>query len=186
MSNSHDLLNDTTTAPSTTDVGLHEVTYFATLDTEGRATGFYTPEIHGDAIPAGAIEISAEIHAAWLADTARQRWNGDALEPCDPPPAPPPPPPTDVSFWQFMMAAWKLNFITHAEALAAVRQRIMPPAFADAIAGLPAEAKLEAELKFAGITRMLRSDPMFALVVAANIATDEQIDGVFAVAAAIA
>jgi hypothetical protein len=94
--------------------------------------------------------------------------------------------PRDVSVWQFMMAAWKLNFITHEEALAAVRQRIMPPAFADAIADLPAEAKLEAELKFAGITRMLRSDPMFALVVAANIATDEQIDGVFAVAATIA
>ena len=84
-----------------------------------------------------------------------------------------------------MMAAWKLNFITHAEALAAVRQRIMPPAFADAIAGLPAEAKLAAEMKFAGITRMLRSDPLFGLVVEANIATDEQIDGVFAVAAAI-
>ncbi len=106
--------------------------------------------------------------------------------------APPPPaaeasaPPTDVSFWQFMMAAWKLNFITHADALAAVRQRIMPPAFAQAIAELPAEAKLAAELKFAGITRMLRSDPMFALVVEANIATDEQIDGVFAVAATIA
>ena len=84
-----------------------------------------------------------------------------------------------------MMAAWKLNFITHADALAAVRQRIMPPAFAQAMADLPAEAKLDAELKFAGITRMLRSDPLFGLVVEANIATDEQIDGVFAVAAAI-
>ncbi len=84
-----------------------------------------------------------------------------------------------------MMAAWKLNFVSHAEALAAVQARIMPAAFADAIADLPAEAKLEAELKFAGITRMLRSDPLFALVVEANIATDEQIDGVFAVAAAI-
>jgi hypothetical protein len=93
--------------------------------------------------------------------------------------------PRDVSFWQFMMAAWKLNFITHAAALAAVRQRIMPPAFVQAIADLPAEAKLEAELKFAGITRMLRSDPLFGLVVEANIATDEQIDGVFAVAASI-
>jgi len=60
-----------------------------------------------------------------------------------------------------------------------------PPAFAAAIADLPTEAKLEAELKFAGITRMLRSDPLFARVVAANIATDEQIDGVFAIAATI-
>jgi hypothetical protein len=166
-----------------------EVIYFAAIDADGRAQGFYTAEIHGDAIPEGAVQISTAIHAAWLADTARQRWNGAALEACDPPqrpPAPPPPPPTDVSFWQFMMAAWKLDFISHEEALAAVRQRIMPPAFAQAMSDLPAEAKLEAELKFAGITRMLRSDQMFALVVAANIATDEQIDGVFAVAATIA
>ena len=162
------------------------MTYFAAIDTEGRALGFYTPEIHGDAIPEGAVEISAEIHAAWLVDTARQRWNGQALEPCDPPPPLPPQPVTDVSFWQFMMAAWKLNFITHAQALAAVQARVMPPAFAEALSGLPAEKKMEAELKFAGITRMLRSDPLFALVVAANIATDQQIDGVFAVAGAIA
>lgn len=159
--------------------------YFAHINTNGRVLGFYRTDIHGDAIPEGAVEISAEIHAAWLVDTARQRWNGEALEPCDPPPPPPPPPVTDVSFWQFMMAAWKLDFITHAEALAAVRSRTMPPAFVTALAGLPEAARLEAELKFAGITRMLRSDPLFARVVAANIATDEQIDGVFAVAATI-
>ncbi len=111
-----------------------------------------------------------------------------AAEGVDLPPEPqpePPPPITDVSFWQFMMAAWKLNFITYEEALAAVRQRIMPLAFAQAIADLPAEANLAAKLKFAGITRILRSDPLFGLVVEANIATGEQIDGVFAVAAAI-
>ena len=162
------------------------MTYFADIDADGRARGFYRADIHGDQTPPGVVAISDEVHSAWLADTARQRWNGEALEPCDPPPPPPPPPVTDVSFWQFMMAAWKLNFITHAQALAAVQARTMPPAFALAIADLPAEAKLEAELKFAGITRMLRSDPMFALVVGANIATDEQIDGVFAVAGAIA
>ena len=161
------------------------MTYFADLDAEGRVLGFYTPDIHGDAIPEGAVEISAEIHAAWLVDTARQRWNGEALEPCDPPPAPPPPPVTDVSFWQFMSAARDLHFITHEEALAAVQSRIMPPAFAEAISGLPQAARQNAELKFAGIQRMLRSDPLFDLVVAANIATDEQIDGVFAVAATI-
>jgi hypothetical protein len=103
-----------------------------------------------------------------------------------PPAAPEPPPPiTDVSFWQFMRAATKLNFISHAQAMAAVQSGLMPPAFADAIAELPAEAKLDAELKFAGITRMLRSDPLFGLVVEANIATNEQIDGVFALAASI-
>jgi hypothetical protein len=152
--------------------------------------GFYNPAMHGDALPADVLEITAERYAELLLgqesglEIVPDDQGAPTLRP--PPPPPPPLPPTDVSFWQFMMAAWKLEFITHAEALAAVRQRIMPPAFALAIAGLPAEAQMDAELKFAGITRMLRSDPMFALVVAANIATDEQIDGVFAVAAAIA
>ena len=101
-----------------------------------------------------------------------------------PPPAPPPVP-QEVSMAQVMMAAWKLGFVTQAEALAAVRDKVMPPAFAAALAGLPAENQAEAELKFAGITRMVRSDPLFALVVAANIATDAQIDGVFTLADAI-
>ncbi len=162
------------------------MTYFADIDADGRARGFYRADIHGDQMPSDVVAISDQVHSAWLQDTARQRWNGEALEPCEPPAPPPPPPARDVSFWQFMMAAWKLNFITHEEALAAVRSRIMPAAFAQALANLPAEAKLEAELKFAGITRMLRSDPMFALVVDAEIATDEQIDGVFSIAATIA
>jgi hypothetical protein len=42
-----------------------------------------------------------------------------------------------------------------------------------------------ARIKFKGITRVVRGDDLFALMVAANIATDEQIDGVFAVAATI-
>lgn len=97
----------------------------------------------------------------------------------------PPPVPSDVSFWQFMMAARDLHFITHEQALAAVQSRIMPPAFADAISDLPQAARQNAELKFAGIQRMLRSDPLFDLVVAANIATNAQIDEVFTVAASI-
>lgn len=101
------------------------------------------------------------------------------------PPPSPPPVPQDVSFWQFMMAAWKLGFITEADALAAVKARVIPPAFAAALAGLPAEGQAEAQIKFAGITRMVRADPLFALVVSAGIATDQQIDAVFTLADAI-
>ena len=101
------------------------------------------------------------------------------------PQAAPPPVPQDVSMWQFMMAAWKMNFITQAEALAAVKDKVMPPAFAAALVGLPEENQAEAQLKFAGITRMIRADPFFALVVAAGIATDAQIDGVFTLADSI-
>lgn len=93
--------------------------------------------------------------------------------------------PQDVSFWQFMMAAWKLGFISEADALAAVQARVIPPAFAAALTGLPAEGQAEAQIKFAGITRMVRADPLFALVVSAGIATDQQIDAVFTLADAI-
>jgi hypothetical protein len=154
-------------------------THFLTFDLAGQYTGSgYTPDgtLPNDAV--ACTEAEAQAAGPWT------RVIGGALN-VGQAPAPPPSPVTDVSFWQFMLAAWKLDFITHEEALAAVRSRIMPPAFATALAGLPETARLEAELKFAGITRMLRSDPMFTLVVAANIATDEQIDGVFAVAATI-
>lgn len=101
-----------------------------------------------------------------------------------PPPAPPPVP-QEVAVWQFMTAAWRLDFITQQEALAAIKDKVMPPAFAQALAELPAEAQAEAQLKFAGITRMVRADPLFNLLVAANKATDAQIDEVFRVAASI-
>ncbi len=101
----------------------------------------------------------------------------------DPPPLPGVP--QQVAIWQFMMAAWKLGFVTQAEALAAVKDKIIPAAFAAALSDLPAEIQAEAALKFAGITRMVRSDPLFAQLVAANIATDEQIDAVFSFADSI-
>jgi hypothetical protein len=155
-------------------------THFVTFDLAGEYSGAgFTPD---GTLPHNAVactEAEAQAAGPWTQVVGGALIVGEA-------PAPPPPQPvTDVSFWQFMMAAWKLEFITHAEALAAVQARIMPPAFAAAISDLPAEAKLEAELKFAGITRMLRSDPLFTLVVGANIATDAQIDGVFAVAGGI-
>ena len=101
---------------------------------------------------------------------------------------PPPAPatvPQEVAVWQFMTAAWRLDFITQQEALAAIKDKVMPPSFAQALGELPAEAQAEAQLKFAGITRMVRADPLFALLVAANKATDAQIDEVFSVAASI-
>ena len=64
------------------------MSYFATIDAAGRVTAFYHQDIHGAAIPDGAVPISDATHAAWILDTARQRWNGEALEPYEPPPAP--------------------------------------------------------------------------------------------------
>lgn len=69
------------------------MTVFADIDADGRARGFYLSWLHA-VIPDGAVPIPEEVHAAWIQDTQRQRWTGDALETCDPPvitPVAPPP-----------------------------------------------------------------------------------------------
>jgi hypothetical protein len=162
------------------------MTYFATIDAEGRATGFYTPEIHGDAIPVGAIEISAEIHAAWLADTARQRWNGEALEPCDPPPAPPVvPPPITLTNRQLFAALAITGMITQDEALAAGRAGAVPAAVDAVFASLPEQDAFLARLTWATMREVPRNHPLIAALVAADVATDQQVDAIFTLGASI-
>lgn len=111
--------------------------------------------------------------------------DGVDLPPEPVPEALPSQPVTDVSFWQFMLAAASLNIVTLAEAEAAVDTRAMPALFAATLDTLPEPQRTMARIKFKGITRVVRGDDLFALMVAAGIATDEQIDGVFAVAATI-
>ena len=68
------------------------MTYHAAIDADGRATGFYHDGLHGAAIPSGAVPISEDTWRLWIGDTQRQRWDGAALVPCDPPPPAAPPP----------------------------------------------------------------------------------------------
>jgi hypothetical protein len=93
--------------------------------------------------------------------------------------------PQRVEVWRFMTAAWKLGFVTQAEALAAIRDKAFPALFAQAIGTLPTGAQGEAQLKFAGITQMIRSDGLFTLLVTEGAATDAQIDSVFLAAESI-
>lgn len=64
------------------------MTIYARMDAEGRALGFFMSDIN-PIIPDDAVEISAELHRAWAADTARQRLVNGALEPCEALPGPP-------------------------------------------------------------------------------------------------
>ena len=98
-----------------------------------------------------------------------------------PPPAPPPVP-EEVEVWKFMTAAWQMGFITQEEALAAIKEKAIPPVFAEALVDLPAQTQAAVQLKFAGITKMVRADPLFTMIVAANKATDAQLDAVFMLA----
>jgi len=60
---------------------------YATIDANGLPTGFYSKEVHGDKIPADAIEISDKDWRAHISGDLR-RWNGSAWEPYVPPPPP--------------------------------------------------------------------------------------------------
>jgi hypothetical protein len=118
----------------------------------------------------------------WEADV----WVQREIPAPPPPPEPPPPQPvTDVAFWQFMLAAASLGIVTLAEAEAAVDTRAMPALFAATLDQLPEPQRTMARIKYKGITRVLRSDDLFSLMVSVGATTNEQIDNVFAVAATI-
>ena len=141
-------------------------------------------------IPAFAVAVPPPepvegYEIVWQADAWVQREIPAPPPPPEPPEPPPPPPVTDVSFWQFMMAAASLEIITWAEAEAAVATRAMPAPFAETLDTLPEPQRTMARIKFKGISRVLRGDDLFGLMVEKGKATPQQIDAVFAVAATI-
>jgi hypothetical protein len=99
---------------------------YADIDESGRARGFYAAWLH-TSIPEGAIAIEPEVHAAWIADTLRQRWDGTALVPCEPPAAPPAPPVRIVRSLAFRLRLPEAR-----------RQAVTAAAFAAAASGAPA------------------------------------------------
>lgn len=158
------------------------MTFFATIDTAGLATGFYHPDVHGDAIPEGAIPISAETHAAWIRDTARQRWAGEALEPFDPPP-PPPVLPRSITRRQLLLGLAGAGLITPEEALAAATSGAVPAAIDAVFAQLPPAEALGARITWATMSVAERDHPLIGAV-AAEIDLDEAaLDALFLAAA---
>jgi hypothetical protein len=156
--------------------------FLATIDTDGRATGFYLRDLHGDAIPAGAIPISAEVHAAWIQDTARQRWTGEGLEPFDPPPPPPVVPPS-ITRRQLLLALAGAGLISGEEALAAAMTGAVPAAIDGVFAQLPAAEALGARITWATMSVAERDHPLIGALIAAGLATADQVDALFTAAA---
>jgi|GEM_PF-2975182 len=158
------------------------MTLFATIDAAGLATGFYHRDVHGDAIPEGAIPISAETHATWIQDTARQRWTGEGLEPYDPPP-PPPALPRSITRRQLLLALTGAGLITPEEALAAATSGAVPAAIDAVFAQLPPAEALGARITWATMSVAERDHPLIGALIAAELATAEQVDALFATAA---
>lgn len=162
------------------------MTYFATLDAEGRTTGFYRPEIHGMAIPSDAVEISDDIHAAWIADTQRQRWDAEAglLVPYDPPPPAPVVPPS-ITRRQLLLALAGAGLITAEEALAAATTGAVPAAIDAVFAGLPEAEALGARITWATMIVAERDHPLISALIVAELATAAEVDALFIAAAGL-
>ncbi len=62
---------------------------YAVINEDGTPSGFYAPEIHGEAIPADAVEISEEQWLEFTRNSGRRRWSGHEVVPYEPPPVVP-------------------------------------------------------------------------------------------------
>jgi hypothetical protein len=97
----------------------------------------------------------------------------------------PPPPPVVVTNRQLFAALALTGFIAEAEALAAGRTGAVP-AMVDAVfASLPAQDAFLARLTWATMREVPRNHPLISAMVDANLATSEQVDGIFALGASL-
>ena len=101
------------------------------------------------------------------------------------PAAPEPPPPIVLTNRQLFAALALTGFITWEEALAAGRTGAVPTAIDDVFAELPEQAANLARLTWATMREVSRDHALIGMMIAANLATAEQVDAVFALGASI-
>lgn len=108
-----------------------------------------------------------------------------AWEPPPPPPLPPPPPEPTLSRSQFFRVLARSGIITPEEAVASAQTGTMPATIAAILVGLSPEEETDARILWATAVVFERSNPLFGAAVAAELATDAQIDGLFALGATL-
>ncbi len=86
---------------------------------------------------------------------------------------------------QLFAALALTGFITEAEALAAGRTGAVPTAIDEVFAELPAQDAFLARLTWATMREVSRDHPLISAMIAANLATDEQVDGIFTLGASL-
>lgn len=118
-------------------------------------------------------------------DPAYCIWDGEAVV-CNLPAPSPGPVPEVISTRQFLIQLAASGIISEAEALAAARTGDVPTTIAAIFASLPSEQVSAAEITWARMTTVPRSDPLFVLAAGPPLnMTDAQIDDFFRAAAAI-
>jgi len=100
-----------------------------------------------------------------------------------PPPAPPAP--IILTNRQLFAALALTGFITEAEALAAGRTGAVPAAVDAVFGALPEQDAFLARLTWATMREVTRDHPLIAAMIAANLATAEQVDAIFSLGASI-
>lgn len=93
--------------------------------------------------------------------------------------------PQSLSRSQFFRVLARSGIITAAEAAQSARTGEMPANIAAITAGLPAQDRLDAEILWATAVTFERSNPLFAAAATAGLATEVQIDGLFALGATL-
>ncbi|MDH7796422.1 MULTISPECIES: hypothetical protein [unclassified Beijerinckia] len=153
------------------------MTVLMTIDAEGRPTGFYVPEIHGNAIPSGAIEITEAQWREALSNQGRRLWNGSALIECDLPPSTPLPIELigAISRRQFAKGLAHHEFVAQEEAEAFLTVGTLPAAFATMVASLPPEEQFDARMDLQAAT-FERNHPLVSVFGSAQGMTEVQID----------
>jgi hypothetical protein len=113
-----------------------------------------------------------------MTDAEFADWTDQASEPS-------PPAPIVLTNRQLFAALALTGFISEAEALAAGRTGAVP-ALVDAVfASLPAQDAFLARLTWATMREVPRDHPLIGAMVAANLATGEQVDGIFTLGASL-
>jgi hypothetical protein len=98
---------------------------------------------------------------------------------------PEPPAPIVLTNRQLFAALALTGFITEAEALAAGRTGAVPAAIDAVFASLPAQDAFLARLTWATMREVPCNHPLISAMVAANLATSEQVDGIFTLGASL-
>jgi hypothetical protein len=93
--------------------------------------------------------------------------------------------PDVISRRQLLIALAASGFISAEEALAAAQTGTVPAAIAGIFDLLPVEQALAARITWATMTEVYREDPLIGAIVAAGVATAEQVDELFRVAASV-
>jgi hypothetical protein len=109
---------------------------------------------------------------------------GDAL-PYEPAPEPMPPAPIVLTNRQLFIALNLTGFITEAEALAAARMGAVPAAIDTIFAELPDQDAFAARVTWATMREVSRNHPLISTMIAASLATSEQVDAIFTLGASI-